>query len=462
MAEFDIEEFRELVGVPTLQYGREAEREGEEAIPEINLTNVQASLAVDSQISTDPRLSAEERERNLARLHNREAYGPACNVRFVSTFMRENPLLSQFVVYNCGAGVFGMEVHHKLSGMMVQLLSYLRYSQSGYLSPKSREARSQYQSYAMAELFGPFIPAERRCDQRESRRIIVEAVKYGLRNADFLEQIVGAGWFNDILGDWENENQIDLDRLNINQALAILMGWAANNEPDKEWLDNMNIFLNVIVALTKRGNVTDASVEKIKEGVAQDLGVRNVYVLPPTCAAFYQQFGKWVTDTNAEGMFDHYRTLVPAWSLRMTLTLQQAAGSGLTVFTLIKQALIEFSDFDWARLYQIIPSDFNKYETAAATVGTNNYYGFRSDIGDARATNFPSLGYAAQQLLIKAGGQRALSQYMGLKTGVRMKAELQEMVEQYVNRRATANPTEEELNQNRAVIQNIRASLGIA
>lgn len=44
-------------------------------------------------------------------------------------------------------------------------------------------------------------------------------------------------------------------------------------------------------------------------------------------------------------MFDHYRDIIPEASIRLTAIIDQAADSGMTVFSLIKRAMNEHQDF---------------------------------------------------------------------------------------------------------------------
>lgn len=453
---FNLENYQEQIGINGLV---EAVAAGEnvQAVQKVSIAMRMAALAGGNNIPAngdDPAANLVLVARRNARLN----YGPGSNARFVGTFMHEDPMLSQFVVASCNAGLFAGEIRHPLASVMVQLLTYCRYLMEDTFARGNVERQAQFQSYAMAELMGVHIPAERRCNQADARDIIVNAVNFGLNEEAFLDEL-GDDWFNPLIGPWDHFDDVEVT--NIQEALAILVAWASTIETSKKWLSNMNLFLNVITALSKRGNVSEDAQTKIQEGVGEDLGTRHVYVNPASCQRYFKSFGKWINADNAQALFAHYRALVPEWSMRMSLTIQQAAGAGLTVYFIIVRAMTMNPDFNWPRVYKLLTGECAAYRVAANLVQNNEFYGFSQDLGLARSTNYPSLGYVCQQLCIKANGDNRLGRYGGLKTGIKVKDALDAMVEAYVNRKANAAMDEEETALNLAQINLIREALDL-
>lgn len=453
---FNIVDYRKLIGIEELAEAIEAHGD-DAAVPRVSIASRMGILTIGHAI---PENGPDEAANALleARRRARSRYGCASNARFVATFMREDPMLSEFVVHNCRCGVFSGEVHHVHAAVMVQILSYLRYMEADTFAKSNLEKQAQYQAYAMAEMMGAFIPAEKRCQQNRARNIIIDAVNYGLQTEDFLVDM-SETWFNPVIGPWNAQDQVVAT--DINEALSILMAWAATVDTSRRWFSNMNLFLNVITSLSKRGNVSEDAQAKIQEGVGEDLSTRHVYVNPVTCQRFYKSFGKWINGDNARALFRHYLALVPDWSMRMTLTIQQASGAGLTVYFIIVRALKLNPDFNWARAYKLLSSEFAAFNEAAALVQNNPFYGYNQDLGNARSTFYPSLGYLCQQLCIRANGDNRLGRYAGLKTGIVMKDSLVELVDAYVDRKANVAMTDEELLANIGHINNIRAHLDL-
>lgn len=102
-------------------------------------------------------------------------------------------------------------------------------------------------------------------------------------------------------------------------------------------------------------------------------------------------------------------------SLRMRITLQQAAWTVLTQYSSILKMFREYPGFPWARVAALLPADWENFRAAVEAVGGDAYYGFKANVGPAAATNFPSLGYLAKEMIKKTGGREgsAIEQYKG-------------------------------------------------
>lgn len=453
---FNLEQYQDQIGINGLVMGVA----GDDDVPPVPKVSIAMRMNVIAGTNAIPPNGADPVANAALQLRRnaRWAYGPASNARFVATFMNEDPMLSQFVVSSCNVGLFSGEIRHPLTSLMVQLLTYCRYMMGDTFARSTQERQAQYQSYAMAEMMGAHIPQNCRCTQAESHEIIIAAVIFGLNDEAFQDEL-DEDWFNPLVGPWNHYDDIQIQT--IEEALAILVAWANSIESSKKWLSNMNMFLNVITALSKRGNVSEDAQRKIQEGVGEDLGTRHVYVNPASCQRYFKSFGKWINADNAQALFAHYQALVPEWSMRMTLTIQQASGAGLTVYFIIVRAMTMNPDFNWPRVYKLLTGECAAFRVAAALVHNNAFYGFSQNLGNARSTFYPSLGYVCQQLCIKANGDNRLGRYGGLKTGVKVRDALDAMVEAYVNRKANAAMDEAEIALNLAQINLIREDLAL-
>lgn len=93
----------------------------------------------------------------------------------------------------------------------------------------------------------------------------------------------------------------------------------------------------------------------------------------------------------------------------------QSAGSGLTSYISITNAIKEFPDFTWGRVARLFPREIDNYGVAVTTVGSNTFYGFSANLDVVRSTKFKNLAYIAINLLQKHRGQEygSLKYYQG-------------------------------------------------
>jgi len=103
-----------------------------------------------------------------------------------------------------------------------------------------------------------------------------------------------------------------------------------------------------------------------------------------------------IDENNAEEIFNMLDSGLETTSLRLHLTLAQAAHSGLTQFVVIGRAISTFTSFPWAKIEQLT-GEITKYHAAAVLIGGNRYYGFKKDLGAAKPTNYKNLGWVAKE-----------------------------------------------------------------
>lgn len=106
----------------------------------------------------------------------------------------------------------------------------------------------------------------------------------------------------------------------------------------------------------------------------------------------------------------------------------------MTSYWMVWEALNLCTDFDWDSIAALIPQDFRRYADAVALVGNNQYYGFNSDLGIAKHTNYMSLSWVECKVLIKSDppSYSALSRYRGLPNNPRKSDEIQLIIDKYV------------------------------
>lgn len=343
----------------------------------------------------------------------RHLFGPAFNFEMILREL-EDPIMRKFCVYNCNAGLFSGNYAHRAVVKMVQILSYIRLLKSNKIQRLSREGTALFQAYAMAELFGPNLPANYRLPEKEARREIISAVHWYAHSEDIhLEE----EWFNAHLGLGATKAEalaITENQMNIHQALLLLEVWAGLTPTSSDWLNGLSLIANVLVSLAKKGVCTNNASKKIIEAIKIDHLGNEVFLSEKSIHTFYTNFSKHVNENNTRALFQNYAGTTPEASIRLMTTINQTVGSGMTVFTLIRRALNEQSDFPyWGQCAMRFNRDFVNYRIAQVAVGDNQYYGLRRNLGDATAAKFKNLGYLAQQLLIHHGKDVALANYGG-------------------------------------------------
>lgn len=185
------------------------------------------------------------------------------------------------------------------------------------------------------------------------------------------------------------------------------------------------------VALARRGNCSDSFSHKIVTAVREELGL-TIRIRPGVLRILYSQYLTGVTGANAREEFLILGRQIPTLALRLSLTLAQATGSGLTVFLLVLEALQRYRDFPWGSVNHLTDGDVTRWITAARIIDGNFYYGFNKELGNARSTLYKAVGYVAKELLLKKGGQQPLRNYRGFEGTILNKVSLDRLIARYI------------------------------
>lgn len=74
------------------------------------------------------------------------------------------------------------------------------------------------------------------------------------------------------------------------------------------------------------------------------------------------------TSQTIKGILDHWKSILLSQALiRLSLIVEQAAGSGLTSLTVTGQAMFPFPDFDWNVLYRAYANEWTSFVNAVNT-----------------------------------------------------------------------------------------------
>lgn len=172
-------------------------------------------------------------------------------------------------------------------------------------------------------------------------------------------------------------------------------------------------------------------IEKLNDGMATDLGMRNVPLSSSAMKTFFQMYGALINEETIENIINRWINLTPQTAVRVRTTLTQARGSGLTTYITIGKAMKKYPDFNWGTVSEMYPEDWNNFTNATQVIGDNAWYGFSKNLGQVAATKYRILGYIAKELFVKVGGDQPLSRYQGWTNSIPHRAAIDRMIAAY-------------------------------
>lgn len=150
------------------------------------------------------------------------------------------------------------------------------------------------------------------------------------------------------------------------EGLISVLDYLAQTAQPAYMSRGVTIITNVVVAVTKRGHLTEAAKTKIQNGMKDDLNI-DWNVMDEALVLFFKHFGGPITDATIEGYVRQWLDLIPQVALRLRLCLQQVAGSGITAYLTIGRAMVSYPDFPWHRIAVIMDRDWANYRLALET-----------------------------------------------------------------------------------------------
>lgn len=169
----------------------------------------------------------------------------------------------------------------------------------------------------------------------------------------------------------------------------------------------------LLVAYAKRGNIRDRWLIKFKNDLGPVMGNMVEQLEKEFLVTLWNRFSGSITDDNAEKIFTKWISILPPSAIRLVVTLRQASGSGLTSLDTVAKSMKQYPDFPWAKIGKLYRDQYDKVFDAFHAVGTNRYFGFRSNLGPATSTNFKDIAWIAKELLIRIGGDGHLASFGG-------------------------------------------------
>lgn len=235
-----------------------------------------------------------------------------------------------------------------------------------------------------------------------------------------------------ILGLNEDDSPIESQMVTVHmaEACACFLESLATEPTASALALSTDIYGLAYISIAKQGNIIENKLTAICNAVAEETG-RSVTLSLEEVKAFSTSFKTFINADNTRSICEGLRMGLENFSLRLCLTMQQATRSGMTSYWMVWEALNLCTDFDWTAIAELIPQDFRRYADAVAVVGYNPYYGFNSDLGVAKHTNYMSLSLVACKVLIKSDppAYSALSRYRGLPTNPKKSDEIEAIID---------------------------------
>lgn len=366
---------------------------------------------------------------------------PCENEIFYRKFLNTAPIFTGLMFRNLGVRPFNDSWSNKHIATMVYLGNYGRCK---YLQIPHEPMQNTVA--VMAELLGPYLSSTLFLPTGDAINLTIRSVKELLKEDNARRILVNfnqANWteivgneqsyihaqqYRDVFGNAVVE---DYAVPNIQAAIRILYHMAVHTS--QMWcIDPLDLIVGVTVSVAKRGTLSVEFLNKIVEGIFQDLGT-NINLDIEPIQTFYKFFGSEINDATIPLIQQTWERLIPQQALRLMLTVSQLAGSGLTTYSTIGTALRLYPTFNWGVISRTFPIEWENYRIALTTVGNNVYYGFRKELGMVKSTNFKSLGYIAKELLVRGDGRITLNRYMGWARSIKFKQQIDQMILDFIN-----------------------------
>lgn len=229
----------------------------------------------------------------------------------------------------------------------------------------------------------------------------------------------------------------DLVTAMMAEALALFLEVLAKAPSNSALALSTEIYCLAYIGISKQGNITNAKLTAICNAVSEETG-RAINLTTEVVRTFSNSFKPFINANNAAAICEGLNHRMSTFSLRLCITMQQAVKSGMTSYW---EAISSYAGFPWVEAATHIPQDFSKYLEAVNLVGNNQYYGFNSDLGVAKHTNYLSLSWLACKVLIKCDppSYSALAIYRGIPTHPKREEQLQALIDEYDPAEAAVN-----------------------
>ncbi|KAF6208301.1 hypothetical protein GE061_016755 [Apolygus lucorum] len=154
-----------------------------------------------------------------------------------------------------------------------------------------------------------------------------------------------------------------------------------------------SVMVHAFLGITQTGTITHQKVNRLREDFKSELGV-NIAIDRQTISEIYTYYKTAVNKVTVQIAIAEFSALLPQAALRWRLLMEQTRWHNLTNFSVIRTAMTRAQIFPWTALFSMpeYRAEYTAFEDAYMIIADRPYYGFNSDLGLAKSTNFKRLG----------------------------------------------------------------------
>lgn len=381
---------------------------------------------------------------------------PCMNKEFIKMWLTpqlpEDPILSKVAFWHLEHGIF---LNHHTNSVIPSAFHLLAVARVIGLGASPRDKVNTIMASCVGEMLSPVLPEYMVLKREVGRLMFVECVR--------------------TLKDYENLQTIST--MNRDMYIALKdglrpVGWTATDWESNEFEASYRVFfmlvsnltqhyivsghlpiVYILVTKTKNGLASVQSLEKIQQGMLDNLNIRAT-LDPRVIKIIYDFYCRELSGDNIQAVVQIWQDYLPVSGPRLLLTITQITGGGFSCLNIIGKSMKVFPDFPWYRIRRLFPGEWNRMENALRIVGDNAYYGFKNDFANVRTTLYKSIAFVAKDLLIKGNGESALKQYKGFIRNIPQVKTVVEIIRVYLENRNNAVNNDAELEEDEAGVVN--------
>lgn len=183
----------------------------------------------------------------------------------------------------------------------------------------------------------------------------------------------------------------------------------------------------------KRRQVSEGFYRNIVTGVRNDLG-KHITIRPASIRLIYNKFDRSINRHNIRVVLNHWNELLrllPEEALRLSLTIQQCANTGLTALIITGKAILSYLNFKLDIISELYRAEWATFEQAVRTVNGDPYSVFERNLDPVKSTGYKNLSWVPKEILIRIGGAGTLAYYAGWTPRARKQGTIDQLIVQY-------------------------------
>lgn len=201
-------------------------------------------------------------------------------------------------------------------------------------------------------------------------------------------------------------------------------------------------FCMFVMSVAKMGTVSDEKLTKVADRLRNEtnIPVSARMWTPEAATTIWTNIQEFITNVNMRAIIQRWigdggadRGVIPQHALSLRTLITQIKGEGLTMMSIIKEAMTSFGNFPWGRIAMLFPGEVTAFITACNYVNDDPYYGFIHDNHHVRGGQFKNLGWVSREILMRLGGKTSLGRYRGLPRNPQQDRLVRAIIDEFIN-----------------------------